>query len=243
MEVLQQGDIHLKFLLNLPVHVEGIGDFFVPSLKEIVELTENKYNFALSSVLFDKSRLEISPEEIEHLTEFQVLNSIVYHDASFREAFFCALNLHFNKQPIIDEEIGCIYFDELSEETILTDEKFNYIKTLVKTANNLQDNEEDEIVAGNDRAREFMEEQKRKKALLAKLKKPKINLHSIISAVGWKTKSFDFISKLNVYQLYDGYGRFQLIDNYHYTMNGIYGGTVDGKKIKLEDINWANIFK
>lgn len=240
MEILQQDDIHLKFLLNLPVNVDGIGDLYAPLLKDIVGITENKYNLALSSVLFDRSRLEVSPEQIEHLSEFQLLNSIVYHDASYREAFFCALELHFNKPPLLDKETGCIYLDELTEESILTDEKFNYIKSLVKIANNLQSQPE-EFVAGNEAARKFIEAQNRKKAELAKHKKAKTNLHSIISAVGWKSQAFDFINHLNIYQLYNGYARFQIIDNYHYTMGGMYAGTVDGSKLKLEDINWANI--
>ena len=238
--ILKESDIHLKFLLGLPVTVDGLGEFKSPLLRDIVDMTEDNYTIALSSLMFTKDRLENISEEIEELSDFQVLNFIVYHDLNYREAFFEALKLHFNKQPDIHEQ-GYIYFDELSENTILTEEKFEYIKNLVKIANNLQDSEEEEFVAGNERARKFIEEQKRKKAMLAKYKKPKMNLHSIISAVGWKTKNFDFINELNIYQLYDGYARFQVLDNYHYTMSGIYGGTVDGSKIKLEDINWANI--
>lgn len=241
MEILNQEDIHLKFLLGLPINVDGIGDFYSPSLTKIVEVTENKYNMALSSVMFDKSRLDVSPEDIGHLSDFQVLSSILYHDASYREVFFCALKLHFNIDPQMHEE-GFIYFGEITEHSILTEDKFNYIKMLIKIANNLQDEkEEDKSVAGNEMARKFIEEQKRKRALLEKAKKPKMNLHSIISAVGWKSQAFDFINQLNIYQLYNGYSRFQLIDNYHHTMDGIYGGTIDGTKIKIEDINWANI--
>ena len=110
-------------------------------------------------------------------------------------------------------------------------------------ANNISMDEEDEYIAGNERARKFIEQQKKKKAMLAKHKKQTINLRSIISGVGWKAQSFEFISKLNIYQLYDGYGRLGVIDNYHYTMSGLYAGTVDSKSIKLPELNWANIIQ
>lgn len=239
MRVLNMDDIHLKFLLDLPVHIDGIGEFKAPQLKSIVELTENHYNTAVSSLLFDKS--QVDSDEVEKYSNFQVLMSAVYHDSSFRELFFCGLNLHLDKSPIMHEQ-GFIYFDELSEETILTEEKIEYLKLLVRVANNIAEPKKEEYKAGNERAKLFMEKLKKTKASLPKKKSP-INLHSIISAVGWKTKSFDFINNLNIYQLYDGYQRLGVIDNYHYTMQGIYAGTVDSSKIKLPDINWANVIK
>jgi hypothetical protein len=241
MKMLNSEDIHLKFLLGSYVDVDGIGQFRAPILEDIVNITEETYNMALSSIMFNRSVLDVSPEQIKDLSDFQILSSIIYHDASFRDVFIHALALHFNTIPFWHED-GFIYFEELSEETKLTEEKFYYVKKLVKIANSLQEAKEDEYKAGNERAKKFMEEQKRKKALVAKAKKPKMNLRSTISAVGWKAKSFDFISQLNIYQLYDGYHRFQLFDNFHYTMTGMYAGTLDGSKIKLEDINWANIF-
>jgi hypothetical protein len=77
----------------------------------------------------------------------------------------------------------------------------------------------------------------------AKKKDEKINLHSIISAVAWRTVGFNEVLKLTIYQLYDGFYRLGLIDNYHYTFTGIYTGNIDGSKIKLPDINWANTIK
>jgi hypothetical protein len=140
--------------------------------------------------------------------------------------------------------MGIVYFGEFSEDSILTEEKFEYIKRLVRIANNVPEKtEEEEYKAGNERARKFLEKIKKQKEEINKLKKQKINLHSIISAVGWKAQSFDFISKLNIYQLYDGFYRLGYIDNYNYTMTGIYTGNIDGSKIKLPDINWANIIE
>lgn len=245
MKLLNINDIHLKFLLDLKVPISGIGEFRAPLLKDIVDVTEQQYNSALSSLLFERKYLNADPEAIKEFTDTQLLAGIIYQDTSYRELFFCACQMHLGKTPSISDD-GDIYFDELTNENILTDEKFNYVKHLVKIANNIQEKqeEEDEIIPGNEQARKFMEELKKSQELLNKAKKKDpINLHSLISAVGWKTKSFDFINQLNIYQLYDGYYRLGTIDNYHYTMTGISSGTIDGSKVKMPELNWANIIK
>ena len=234
MQMLKDDAIHSRFLLGRPVHVEGIGDFHSPSLVDVVELTEDLYNTSLSLLLSDKNTLANNIKQAESNEEFANL---------FYGLLSEGFKLHFGKYPNITMS-GIIYFDEISENSILTDDKMAYIRKLVRIANNIAEQEkEEEYIPGNDKARQFIEEQKRRKAMVAKLKKPKINLRSIISAVGWKHRAFGIINQLSIYQLYDGYYREQVIDNYKYTMSGIYAGTVDSSKIKLDEINWANINK
>jgi hypothetical protein len=242
MEILKDSDIRLKFLLGLPVHIEGIGNFYAPELTRVVDLTEGFYNMSLSSLLFDKKNLT-EQEGLENYSNFQILLSVINQDDSFREFFFYGLNLHLDTIPNF-HEMGIVYFGEFSEDSILTEEKFEYIKRLVRIANNISNQEEnDEYEFGDEKAKALYESIRKKRELAAKLKKPKINLHSIVSAVGWKAQSFDFVSKLNIYQLYDGFYRLGYIDNYENTMTGIYTGNIDGSKIKLADINWANIIE
>lgn len=239
MNELKKEDIQLKFLLNMPVEIEGIGNLYCPTLKNIVNITEEKYNQSLSAIMFNRSVLQVDKKEIEHLTDFQILSALIYQDEYFRESFFTAMELHFHKRPIINEINGFLYFKEDDEKSILTEDKMSYVKVLIMEANKLKEEEED-FNAGNDAAKEFMRKKKEKEARLAKFKKHKTNLHSIISGVGWK-QGFGFLSELNIYQLYDGYARLQIIDSFLHTMNGMYAGTIDGSKIKVEDINWANI--
>lgn len=246
MNILNDEEIHLKFLLNSPVYVEGIGNFQVPLLSEIANMTEAYYNSSLSAIFLDKKQLD-NQEEVEKYTDFEIISSAALYDSSFRELFFSALNLHFKCKPIMHDR-GIIYFTESFDgdifiDSILTEEKFHYIKKLVSIANSIGKAPEEEYNAGNEIARKLIEKIKKKKAEAMKYEKKKINLHSIISAVGWKAESFDSISKLSIYQLYNGYGRLGIIDNYHYTMTGIYAGTVDAKGIKLPDLNWANIIQ
>jgi hypothetical protein len=242
MQIINDNDIRLKFLLGLPVHIDGIGNFHSPSLNEVVDLTEGLYNMAISAILFDKKNLT-EQEGLDEFSNFQILLSVINQDDAFREFFFYGLSLHLDTIPCLHES-GLVYFDELTEESVLTEEKFDYIKRLVKIANNIPEKvEEEEYKVGNERAKKFLEKLKKQREEITKVKKQKINLHSIISAVGWKAQSFDFLSNLNIYQLYDGYYRLGYIDAYENTMTGIYTGNIDGSKIKLADINWANIIE
>lgn len=246
MDIQKNSDIHLKLLLGLPIQIQGIGNFSAPSLTAIANLTEDVYNSALSSILFDKNNLEDS-SQFQNYTNFEILSSAIYQDSSFREFFFHGLNLHMDSLPQLHDQ-GFVYFDELSEDSILTEEKFIYLKKLVKIANNLSESnqeEEKKYDFGTEEAKSFWEKLRQKRALAARAskKEEKINLHSIISAVGWKTDSFDSMHKLNIYQLYNGFSRLRIIDNYSYTMTGIYSGSIDGSNIKLPDIDWANIIK
>lgn len=240
---ISDSDIHLKLQLDLPICVEGIGNFKAANILDIGRLGEEKYNHLLSALMFSKKSLE-TDEDLSEVTDIQLLYTYVHHDPNFANLLFEAIELHFDSKPLLHDE-GFIYFGELSEETVLEETKFQMIKKLITISNNLKEPEEkEEYEAGNERARKFMEKLKKKKELLAKAKKKDaITLQSMISAVGWKSDSFFDVHKLNIYQLYDAFNRLGMIDNYHYTLTGIYSGNVDGSKIKLPEINWANNIK
>ncbi|MBL4950986.1 hypothetical protein JK635_01870 [Neobacillus sp. YIM B02564] len=238
MEIIKDDDIHLKFLLGLPVHIEGIGNFYAPSLTDIVDMTEEIYNMSISSLFFDKNQLENSQIELNKYSNFYILVSKLIADPMYRMLFFNGLSLHLDTKPQFHSE-GIVYFGKLSEDSVLTEEKFEYIKKLVRIANNLA--EPEKYDAANEKAKKLIEKIKKNRK---NVKVPqKMNLHSIISSIGWRSQNFRFIRDLNIYQLYDGVGRLNAIDNYNYTMFGIYNGKIDGSKIKLPDINWANIIK
>ncbi len=177
------------------------------------------------------------------MSDFQLTMSYIYHDNFFKEMFFNGLNMIFSDDPI-QHESGLVYFGELGNERVITDTSLNDIQEIVKIANWIKEpEEEEEIIPGNERARKFMEKLKLRKAKAPK-PKPKQNLHSIVSSVSWKsTRGLDEIMNLTIYQLYNGLRTLDNIDNYHYTLTGIYTGNIDSKGIKLPDIHWANIIK
>lgn len=238
---LTDDDIRLKLLANVPIEVNGIGHLQLPSLRQVISMNESLHNTYISYLLFSKDSLSEQSEEMNDHSDYEILISFLYHESSFRELFFNVLEIIFGEQPNYEE--GIVYFGEFSEESVLTEEKWEFIKKIVKIGNFIEDKkEEEEYDAGNEYAKRFIEKLKRKKASEYK-PPPKQNLHSMISAIGWKTVGIDKVLDLTMYQLYDAFMRLENIDNYHYTLTGIYTGNIDSKGIKLSDINWANIIK
>lgn len=242
---MNDNDIQLKLLANVPIDMDGVGQFQLPTIKEIIQMGESKHNKYLSMILFSKDYFNFPGEDLNEYSDMEVLATSIFYDVSFRELVANSFKLFLGKDMKVTED-RIIYFDELSEDSILTEEKWMMIKKVARMGNFIQEKNEDldAYKAGNERASKFIEKLKQKKALAAKAKKQdKINLHSIISAVAWRTTGISNLLNLTIYQLYDAYFRLGLIDNYHYTFTGIYTGNIDSSKIKLPDINWANVIK
>lgn len=86
------------------------------------------------------------------------------------------------------------------------------------------------------------------KAQRAKLRNAKPEgLDNLVSAVAWKSPNLSIkeIFDISIYQLYDGYFRLMKIDNYENTMRGLYSGSIDTSKTRIDfnKISWASSLK
>ena len=232
-----ENDLNLKLLAGMSIFIENLGILTPLKLRDIIALGELNYNELLSVLLIDKSNIDgLNNQDINNLELLMVYS---YQNQDFREKTLKALKLFLNKEFFMNNE-GFFYCDDL----IINNDSFNYFQYVLKCANHIEiKKKEDEIIPGNERARKFMEKLKLSKQ---NIKKPEIiNLHSIISGVAWKSNNTNIINifDLTIYQLYDAYHRLENIDNYHYTLSGLYAGTVDGKNINLSNITWSKILK
>lgn len=239
---MNDNDLHLKLLANVPIDIDGIGQFQLPTIREIISMGESKYQQYLSMILFSKDY--VNADNLDDYSDYEVLATSIFYDPVFHELVSNSFRLFLGKEIRVEQidDKFTLFFDD----SVLTEENWEFIKTATRIGNFIEEKKkEEEYIAGNERARQFMEEQKKRKELLAKVKKNKeqVNLHSILSAVAWRTTGVTDLLNLTIYQLYNGYFRLGLIDNYNHITTGIYTGNVDGSKIKLPDINWANIIK
>ena len=229
-------DINLKLLAGMPIDISSLGILTPLKLKEVIYIGESNYNELLSVLLIDKENIEgLNDQEISNLELLMVYS---YQNIEFREKVLKSLKFFLNNEFFMSNE-GFFYCKDL----ILDKEPFDDFQYVLKCANHIEIKKEDEIIPGNERARKFMEKLKLSKQ---NFKKPEImNLHSIISGVAWKSNNMNIIDifDLTVYQLYDAYHRLENIDNYHYTLSGIYAGNVDSKNINMSKITWSKILK
>jgi hypothetical protein len=95
--------------------------------------------------------------------------------------------------------------------------------------------------AGNKYTKQVLIEEDRQKRELNKDKPFKSNLFGLVSAMvnyaGFKY-NYETVWNLTMFQFMDAVGRARLIDSTNHLLNGVYAGTIDGKKIKSDKFNW-----
>lgn len=95
--------------------------------------------------------------------------------------------------------------------------------------------------AGNKYTKQILIEEDRQNRELNKDKEFKSNLFGLVSAMvnyaGFKY-NYSNIWDLSMFQFMDAVQRVRLIDSTNHLLNGIYAGTIDGKKIRNEKFNW-----
>ena len=242
-------DINLRLLAGMTIDINNLGVLTPLKLKEITNIGESNYNELLSVLLIDKSNIEgLNDQEICNLELLMVYS---YQNIEFREKVLKSLKLFLGNEFFMSNE-GLFYCRKLISDNyglfvyknlVLDKDPFDDFQYVLKKANHIENKKEDEIIPGNERARKFMEKLKLSKQ---NIKKPEtMNLHSIISGIAWKSNNINIINifDLTIYQLYDAYHRLENIDNYHYTLSGIYAGTVDSENINLSKITWTKIIK
>lgn len=241
-------NLELKLLGGYQIETD-VGNIIQPKIKDIIEIEESQYNQYLGLLLYDTDLLDVNKKYcntlgIDKITtfDFLLLQSITNDD--FKNIITNALQFFFKKPIHLLNEYGFFYIGELANQKFITSQNYEYLKKVLIKMNYLKDMEdEEELQFANEMAREWYLNIKKAEQNQPK-PKPQVNLHSIISAMMWRTnKSIDEILNMTVYQLYDGYYRLFLIDDCIGTKQGIYQGTVDKDKIKPSDLNWAKIIK
>ena len=206
----------MELLKGKPIDL-GICKVHPLTLNEIVELTEEKYNQALSLITFNKSRLDIKDEELNKLTDYQILLAYCYHNHEIRDLFFESIEI-FLKEPIHLHELGFFYLGELEEQRIIDENGLKQIQEVVKKQNFLSTEEEKAMKPANDKAAELIEKMKKIKEKLAKQnREDELHLSDIISIVACYSDGINLFNvwDLTVYQLYIAYLRLIMWDDYH----------------------------
>ncbi|MFS0855149.1 hypothetical protein [Paenibacillus taichungensis] len=231
-------DIKFKLMGNLGIQIEGAGNLYIPSLKEILHLNMSTYNEYLSSLLIDTSAL--NTEIDENISNFDVFIVNCYHNYSFKEVSFKAISFFFKSEPSLAME-GEDVFVKLSDGRI-DRSNFPFVQKVLMMGNNVKlSSPEPEYKPANSRAKKMIEMIMKNK----KNKPPdkeKMDLFSILSGLIWKdnAQSLDSILAMNIFQVYNGLHTTDKIENISHTVTALYAGTIDGKKIKLSDMHWAN---
>lgn len=212
----------LQLQKGSPIDV-GLCKVYPLTLGEITDFVgENKYNQLLSSLLIDKSSLnldDVSKEEKEifdKLTTYEIIILHSFRDEEMRKVFIKSFSL-FLREEIHYHQEGFFYIGELTDNRIITKENFEQIKQILKKQNYLQD-AEDDFKPANEKTIELYEKMKKIKEKLKK-KNPDdgLKLSDIVSIVATYSNDISILTvwNLTIYQLYESYLRLIMWDNYH----------------------------
>lgn len=243
MSDLDIEEVKFKFLANLPVWLEAAGYIYPTSLREMANIGVNSYNALLSCLLIDKSAFKSDSNKEEDFVNSDIFFFNCYKNEEFKTSSIKILQLLFRKECEFFTSPTDIGIKIGNDEGILGHGNFDKLQTILRIGNHIKE-PEPEFKPANSRAKAMIEMIENNRKHQPKIE-PKMNLHSIISGLAWKSNGFNLqtIFDLNIYQIYNGLATTENIDNYNFTLSGMYAGTIDSKKIKMADLHWANKIK
>jgi len=233
-------DDELRLLKGSSFFMDGI-EIKPFTISEIVEIGYEKYHQTMNIFVLEvEDIIKDIPEELNDITTFDLFLKSGLQELF--EGFIGAIGLFLRIENTnsfgIDEECNIV----LDKEKKINSENWNKICKIIKMQNCVKREKEDYNPA-NEQARKIIEKIKALKR--ENPIKESITFPSMISGIANKSNNLNILNiwDLTIYQLYDALNRLNLIDNYQFTLNGIYAGTVNGKEINMKDINWMNIIK
>lgn len=234
----------LKLLRGAKVN---LGDIWIQplTLGQIEEIGISRYYRLLNICNIDKRDIftNISYDYVKDMSIFDVL---IIND-QLRNMF-----IDFIQVFICNDGVGNVeYIPEINEISITYQENLSWINK-----ENLEDildvvrmmycidkkNKESDRDDVDEDMRRILKEFEEEESKVKSAKGININLMSIIAGVSTKHPSINLLNiwEYTVYQLMYTYRYLNNIDNENRVVSAVYAGTVDGKKIDLEKIHWAN---
>jgi len=233
-------DDELRLLKGSSFFVDGI-EIKPFTISEIVEIGYEKYHQTMNIFALEvEDIIKDIPEELKDVTVFDLFLKSGLQELF--EGFIGAIGLFLRIENInefgIDEDFNVI----VSKNRKINRDNWGNICKIIQMQNCVKREKEDYNPA-NEQARKIIEKIKALKR--ENPIKESITFPSMISGIANKSNNLNILNiwDLTIYQLYDALNRLNLIDNYQFTLNGIYAGTVNGKEINMKDINWMNIIK
>ena len=216
-----------------------------PTLQDVIKFGEKEYYHILAnltaipsdmkSILWD---IGIDWMEFSDMELFYALASQIPKEKT--EIFFP--NLDFSKFILVNAENGKLMYDR--ENDIKIDFfVFAKMQDCLCKSHGIKKKVEK---AGNKYTKQILIDEDRQNRELNKDKEFKSNLFGMVSAMvnysGFKYGYKD-VWDLTMFQFMDAVQRTRLIDSTNHLLNGVYAGTIDGKKIRNEKFNWMREIK
>lgn len=212
-----------------------------PKLLDVIRFGEQEYYQILSnltaipsdmkSVLWDAGIdwMEFSDMELFH---------VLTHNIPVEKTSMFFPNVDFSKFMMIKNQNDDLVMYSKEQDIIIDSLVFAKMQSCLCKSHGIKKKVER---AGNKYTKQILIEEDRQNRQLNKDKEFKSSLYGLISAMvnyaGFKY-NYDTVWNLTMFQFMDAVQRARLIDSTNHLLNGVYAGTIDGKKIKNDKFNW-----
>jgi len=234
MLLLTDTDQKARCLCGLPLFIGEI-EIFPVTVREVIEMGENKYNSYLTILIMPNKIFQgllegvsdVNKEAIEQISNFDILTSFCGNHVGLQEDILEAFHFFIKKDIVYDKKKRLF---SIVEDDIDIDNDFydNFIK-IIKLQTYLFKADEDAEKPANKKAQEMIEQKKKLKEQVAKLKKrdnEPLSMSDYISIIIAKSYEIDVKKCLDmtVYGFFDYIERQALIDNYDVGIKQILAG-------------------
>jgi len=233
-------DDELRLLKGSSFYVDGI-EIKPFTIGEIVEIGYEKYQQMMNIFALEvEDIIKDIPEELNNITVFDLF--LKSGSQELFEGFIGAIGLFLRINNINEFRISEEFDIVINKGKLINNDNWNNICRIIQMQNCVKREKEDYNPA-NEEARKIIEKIKALKR--ENPIKESITFPSMISGIANKSNNLNILNiwDLTIYQLYDALNRLNLIDNYQFTLNGIYAGTVNGKEMNMKDLNWMKTLK
>lgn len=232
----------LTLLSGEPIEITSKIKYVQPKLKTVIELGEKEYYMALNNLTAIPSDMKsilwdvgIDWMEFSDIELFYALSKQI--DKKITEAFFP--NIDFSKFMLVKNEFDDLLMYDQENDIKIDFFVFNKMQECLCKSHAIKKKIER---AGNKYTKQVLIDEDRKNREINKDKPFESKLHGLVSGmVNYSGFKYDYqtVWNLTMYQFMDAVQRVRLIDSTNHLLNGLYAGTVDGKKIRSEKYDWT----
>ena len=236
-------DMKAKLLMGLDISVCGITikNHTIGKIFKDIGLT--KY-LQLSSIATRDVKDYISREYLDQFKDISVFD-IFCMTQEMNDTFIEFLNLFTEYEwKFVHNNLFTEFYAKnengksvhISKENI--QEIFETIKMMYCLDSSKKESEREDI---DDRMKEILAELEEEESKVNESKGTKVTILSIMLGLASKHNSINLLNMWDytIYQIIKTYHYVEKIDNEDRVVQGIYAGTIDGKKIDLEKLHWA----
>ena len=217
----------------------------IPSLNEICELGEERYYSAVYTIcstpydymLFLHDKINVDYTKISDFQMFSLIYKTI--DKDVVSLLLCGFNFD-NTEIILNEDGGDIVLYDSTNHMIIDSTLYMLIVGYIRKIHMLE--RKNDIPASEDSYNYLLEKERRKLRYNRKTKFESVLaplISSMVNTCDFKYNHTD-VWELPIYTFMDSVRRISKKEAVGYTLQGIYTGSIDSKKISNDAMNWMS---